>query len=118
MVEHPRHEIVSLFGRHGICMGGRMLGKLRFVTLLALALSLPASAYAAEAPHPTAAHTAKPKPKHVKKTHAKPTKGRSAATTNPNVRASHKKVVKHAKPAPKKKGGPSQSTSPTVGTKV
>jgi hypothetical protein len=104
-----------------------MLAKLRLAFVLGLALCFPTAAYAAQAQHPGgsrshhaagSAHAAKPKPKRaVKKANWKPAK-RSAAKGNPNMRASHKSVVKHARPAPKKRATPSQASAPVVGTKV
>jgi hypothetical protein len=95
-----------------------MLAKLRLAAILVLAMCLPATAYAAQpSHHPASTHTAKHKPKRSKKSHVKPVKVRSATKANPNMRASHKKVVKHARPA-SKKAAPAQNGSPTVGTKV
>jgi hypothetical protein len=97
-----------------------MLATLRLAPILVLALSLAAPAYAAVPSHQStsSAQTAKHKPKRSKKSHVKPVKVRSAAKANPNMRASHKKVIKHARTAPKKKAAPAQSGSPTVGTKI
>jgi hypothetical protein len=101
-----------------------MFAKLRLAVLLAVTISLPAGAATTEGAHDHApartapAHAAKPKA--VKKAVYRPANRRWAAKANPNVRASHKKVVTHAPAKTKKKnaGHPGSASAPIVGTKV